>query len=88
METAHDILSVCVKNHPDYRDTFTKLIIGSTVLTDYSNKTYRINDVDWNRSPLSTFETKSGPISFVEYYKTVNLLFLHHYNLYLQCPLS
>lgn len=72
METAHDLLSMCIKNNQDYRDVFAKMIIGMTVLTDYSNKTYRVNDVDWTRNALSTFETKTGPVSFVEYYRTVS----------------
>lgn len=42
------------------------------VLTDYNNKTYRVDDVDFTSSPLSKFETKEGTISYVEYYKKVH----------------
>jgi len=41
------------------------------VLTDYNNKTYRVDDVDFNSSPSSKFNTKDGDISYVEYYKKV-----------------
>uniref|UniRef100_A0A336MED6 CSON000333 protein n=1 Tax=Culicoides sonorensis TaxID=179676 RepID=A0A336MED6_CULSO len=68
-ETLLDILHDCVKNHRDYKEVYTKTIIGSTVLTDYTNKTYRIDDVDWDRNPSSTFETRDGTISFAEYYQ-------------------
>ena len=38
----------------------------------YNNKTYRIDDIDWNQSPNSKF-TKSDKVelSFSEYYKQV-----------------
>ncbi|ALC39290.1 aub, partial [Drosophila busckii] len=45
------------------------LIAGLIVLTDYNNKTYRVDEVDFDSSPLSKFSTKDGDISYVEYYK-------------------
>lgn len=74
MTTLHDILTECVQNCKDYKDAFSKEVIGSTVLTDYSNKTYRIDEVDFDRNPLSTFDTKDGKITFVEYFKKVRIL--------------
>jgi len=41
------------------------------VLTDYNNKTYKIDDVDFESSPMTKFSTKDGEISFTEYYKKV-----------------
>lgn len=39
------------------------------VLTDYNNNTYRIEDVDFNASPSSTFPKKTGEvISYRDYY--------------------
>lgn len=41
------------------------------VLTDYNNHTYRIEDVDFETSPSSTFPMKDGHrISYQEYYRT------------------
>ena len=71
-ETVLNILQDCVKNHRDYKEAFAKAVIGSTVLTDYNNKTYRIDDIDWDRSPSSTFTTRDGEKSFVDYYRTVS----------------
>jgi aubergine-like protein len=46
-----------------------KQLVGCTVLTRYNNKTYRIDDIDWQKTPRSTFETSSGQqITFAEYY--------------------
>lgn len=54
----------------DFKDRFTKDIIGSIVLTDYNNRTYRIDDIDWNQSPMAKFSKADGTeISYVEYYK-------------------
>ena len=39
------------------------------VLSRYNNKTYRIDDIDWDKNPLSTFSTRNGEVSFVQYYE-------------------
>uniref|UniRef100_A0A336LSU2 CSON003002 protein n=1 Tax=Culicoides sonorensis TaxID=179676 RepID=A0A336LSU2_CULSO len=70
METARDLLMNCVRDRKDFKEAYAKIIIGTTVLTDYSNKTYRVNDIDWDRNPMSKFHTKSGQISFMEYYQS------------------
>jgi len=41
------------------------------ILTDYNNKTYRIDDVDFQSTPLCKFKTNDGEISYVDYYKKV-----------------
>jgi aubergine-like protein len=42
---------------------------GAIVLTRYNNdKTYIIDDVDFDLTPQSTFSTKEGAISFMDYY--------------------
>lgn len=71
-ETLLDIYSDCVRNFRDSREAYAQAIIGTTVLTDYSNKTYRIDDIDWDRSPSHTFNTREGDISFIEYYRKVS----------------
>jgi aubergine-like protein len=52
--------------------------LGAIVLTDYNNKTYRIDDVDFNVSPMATFRKKTGEeISYTDYY-------LSRYNITIQ----
>lgn len=71
-ETALDILkNLALSSSGDFQTAFDKEIIGSTVLTSYNNKTYRIADVDWNSNPLSTFDTKDGKVSYSDYYRKV-----------------
>ena len=48
-------------------------IIGTVVLTDYNNKTYRIDNVDWDKNPNSTFDYRGEQKSFVEYYQRYNI---------------
>lgn len=55
----------------NYQTEFSKLVIGTTVLTDYNNKTYKVDDVDYKSTPLCTFDTKDGPITYVDYYQKV-----------------
>lgn len=69
-QTVHDILHEAIRKlHGNYKGEFTKLVIGTTVLTDYNNKTHRIVDIDWDSSPKSKFNTRDGELSYVEYYK-------------------
>jgi len=47
----------------------TKMLVGETVLTKYNNKTYKIDDIDWNSKPSHTFSYRDGEISYADYYK-------------------
>lgn len=38
----------------------------------YNNKTYRVDDIDWDQNPNSTFKKADGSeVSFLEYYRKV-----------------
>ncbi|KAK6628902.1 hypothetical protein RUM43_002719 [Polyplax serrata] len=69
-DTALKVLADCTKERGDYRTLFQQSMIGSIVLTDYNNKTYRVDDVDFSLNPLSTFLYKNNEtLTYVEYYK-------------------
>lgn len=72
-ENIYQIMTDCIKsaNGRDFQEVFKKRILGTTVLTDYNNKTYRIDDVDFDTTPADVFPTKQGETSFVEYYRKV-----------------
>jgi aubergine-like protein len=61
-------------NQNTYQQECTSTIVGSIVLTTYNRKTYRVDDIDWNTKPKSTFEVRrkgeTKMVSFVEYYQT------------------
>lgn len=74
--TVLDLLREEYRNDKNnYKTNFQRIILGQTILTCYNNNTYKIDDVDFNSSPLSTFKQKDKEITFQEYYQTVrNLL--------------
>jgi aubergine len=68
-ETIYDILRNCHRDdESNWRDNFKKEILGSTVLTAYNNRTYRVDDIAFDKSPSSTFIKDDKEISFKEYY--------------------
>ncbi|KAG8011711.1 Piwi-like protein 2 [Nibea albiflora] len=53
----------------NFQDQCTKALIGSIVITRYNNRTYRIDAIEWNKSPKDTFTLMDGTkTTFVEYY--------------------
>nr|QID20004.1 aubergine [Drosophila buzzatii] len=68
-DTLYHVLSKAIRESDDYQAAFKREVIGSIVLTDYNNKTYRVDDVDFQSSPMSKFNTSEGDVSYVEYYK-------------------
>lgn len=70
-ETAHDVLSIIQKaNVENFKDTAFRELIGQVVVTRYNNNFYKIDDIDWDKTPRSKFTLSSGEeISFLEYYK-------------------
>ncbi|XP_037960423.1 protein aubergine-like isoform X2 [Teleopsis dalmanni] len=70
IESLYSILRQLTVETKDYQKAFKTEVIGSIVLTDYNNKTYRITDVDFASSPLSTFSLKDTKVSFAEYFKS------------------
>ncbi|KYN01664.1 Protein piwi [Cyphomyrmex costatus] len=71
LETLGDILnSLYHQDRSRFRENFCNAVIGTVVLTDYNNNTYRIEDVDFSATPSSTFPLKNGEsITYVDYYK-------------------
>ncbi|XP_054434757.1 piwi-like protein 2 isoform X1 [Pteronotus mesoamericanus] len=53
----------------NFQDECTKLLVGNIVITRYNNRTYRIDDVDWSKTPKDSFTLSDGKeITFLEYY--------------------
>lgn len=68
-ETIHSIMTRLYRESGNnFRTAFQQEVLGMTVLTDYNNKTYRIDDVDFTTSPSDTFDLKGTQVSFIEYY--------------------
>lgn len=69
-ETVLQLMKTTVQKNPSgFQDECTRSLVGTIVLTRYNNKTYRIDDILWAKTPQHTFKTSSGSeLSFVDYY--------------------
>lgn len=69
--TALDLLKDVFKmGQPNFKANALKALVGKVVLTRYNNKSYRIDDVDFNQTPLSTFSKSDGTeVSYFDYFK-------------------
>ena len=55
-ETAYELLKDIVNQKiPDMRAAVQKALLGAVILTRYNNKCYRVDDIDWEMTPSSTF---------------------------------
>ncbi|XP_014216976.1 piwi-like protein Siwi [Copidosoma floridanum] len=70
-DTVYDTLMKCYeKDSKNYKDLFKKSVLGLVVITHYNNRTYKVDDVDFSTSPLSTFQKRdSSAISYGDYYR-------------------
>ncbi|XP_062594439.1 piwi-like protein 1 [Saccostrea cucullata] len=70
-ETVLQLMKTTVQKNPNgFQDECTRSLVGTIVLTRYNNKTYRIDDILWSKTPLHTFKTSQGSeLSFVDYYR-------------------
>uniref|UniRef100_S4RYE2 Piwi-like RNA-mediated gene silencing 1 n=1 Tax=Petromyzon marinus TaxID=7757 RepID=S4RYE2_PETMA len=52
-----------------FHDACQKELVGQVILTRYNNRTYRIDDISWNRNPSMTFLKSDGTeVTYYEYY--------------------
>lgn len=82
-QTVRDVLQhEFQRDRTGYKENAQRVLLGQVVLTAYNNKTYRISDIDFDQSPLSTFDQKGTAVSFVQYYKQVGVQNIALMNLY------
>jgi len=68
-DTVMDQMMQCMKGQGG-RQMAQKLLLGAIVMTKYNNKTYRIDDILWDKTASDTFPKRDGTqISYVQYYK-------------------
>lgn len=72
MDTVYDMLQeILRRDRANYMNNFRQSALGLTVLTAYNNTTYRIDDIEFDRSPMDTFLRNGNQITLVDYYKEV-----------------
>ncbi|ESO02362.1 hypothetical protein HELRODRAFT_65566, partial [Helobdella robusta] len=79
-QTAYELMEEIMCSHQQTcQDDISKLLVGNVVLTRYNNKCYRVDDINWNKTPRSTFSLYNGEtLTFAEYYKRM-------YDITIQC---
>ncbi|XP_058864602.1 piwi-like protein 2 isoform X2 [Acipenser ruthenus] len=65
-----DVMNVIYQqSRESFQDECTKELIGSIVITHYNNRTYRVDDIDWTKSPKDKFTMADGSeTTFIDYY--------------------
>ena len=73
-ETIYNICREMMKDprtKDTWKDILKKEIVGTVVLTEYTNKTYQIDDIDYSMSANSSFNMANGETStYIDYYQT------------------
>ncbi|KOC60009.1 Piwi-like protein 1 [Habropoda laboriosa] len=72
-ETVREIM-MRFGSKPNFKDAVMRELIGLSIFTRYNNKTYRVDDIAWDRNPTYEFDKEGEKISLIHYYK-------HHWNL-------
>ncbi|XP_043787513.1 piwi-like protein Ago3 [Apis laboriosa] len=67
-ETVRDIM-MKFGGKPNFKDIIIRELIGLSVFTRYNNKTYRIDDIAWDKNPTYEFDKGTDKISLINYYK-------------------
>lgn len=71
-DTVYSIMTeIHAKDRNNFQNNFKQQILGKMVLTDYNNQTYRIDDIDFNINPETTFKKGDQDISIRDYYAEV-----------------
>ena len=53
----------------NYRSLVEKALLGAIIITRYNNRTYRIDEIAWDKHPDDEFEGRNGEkTSYVKYY--------------------
>lgn len=69
-DTCYMMFKTCLNQGANWRDNYKRMVLGTVVMATYGkNNTYTINDVEFNTTPESSFETSNGKITFLQYYK-------------------
>ena len=54
----------------NFRPSVEKCLLGSIVITRYNNKTYRIDEIAWDKNPTEEFDGRNGEkMTLQKYYE-------------------
>ena len=56
-------------NTSNFRSLVEKALLGAIIITRYNNKTYRIDEIAWDKHPDSEFDMRNGEkMTYMKYY--------------------
>ena len=59
-DTALDQMKIAFKQAgSNFKSAVSKLLLGQIVITRYNNKTYKIDDIAWNRNIMEEFDVST-----------------------------
>lgn len=73
--TVYDIIRKIKTESREFKKQVEQTLLGSTVLTKYNNKTYRIDEITYDVSPSDTFKMGDRDVSYIEYYSVSDFFF-------------
>ena len=54
---------------PNFRPAVDKALLGAIVITRYNNQTYRVDEIDWKKTPADEFDGRNREkMSYQKYY--------------------
>lgn len=70
-DTVLDLINdIKTRSRGDPKDEIKKALIGTTILTIYNKRTYKVDGIDFDRCPCDQFSQDSGTeVSYMEYFK-------------------
>ena len=69
-ETVYDILQQHVRrDRTGFRDNARRDLAGAVVMTAYNSKTYKIEDIEFDKNPSFQFERKGVKTTLIQYFK-------------------
>nr|AAM96947.1 macronuclear development protein 1 [Stylonychia lemnae] len=70
LEFINDLRSKCEQKNLDFQEEIMNALKGTTVVTKYNQRTYKVERVDFSMSPETTFDKSGTQVSYKDYYKT------------------
>jgi len=71
-----DLINFLNKSSKQWKNAAEEQLRGQIVITNYSKhgaRTYRVSDIEWNKTPKDYFEMKDGKkLTYVDYYRSTH----------------
>ena len=69
-DTVYDqIQDIARRDGTNYRRSCEKALLGTICMTKYNNRTYKIDDINWDMTPASKFTWKERDVTYARYYE-------------------